>query len=169
MKKPAPIGLLASNQEINNSAKEHAKYKQFIIEYMQQESELSDPSELVVYLAETYHTDPKIRLNKKTGAKTKWSDYLNCAIRVEVDNLKNKNITRSKAFEILTKKSPWNKLIPKNSKDPNEIFGKADQAARKSKLYPVMVRARLFSESTNDLESYYKNIESAIKEVAKKN
>jgi hypothetical protein len=169
MKKPASLGLLASKQEINDSSKEYERYKKFIIEYVQQESGLSDPSELVVYLAETYHADPKIRLKRKTGAKIKWSDYLNCAIAVEVDNLKIKNKTRSKALEILTTKSVWHKLIPKNSKDPFGLFDKADKAARNSKLYPQMVKARLFSESTNDLDSYYKSIESAIREVAKKN
>ena len=169
MKKPIPLGLLAGKQEIKNYNEEYANYKKFMIEYIQQESGLADLSDLVVYLAETYHTDPKIRLKKKTGAKTKWSDYLNCVIAVEVDNLKIKNRTRLKSLEILTTKSPWNKLIPKNSKDPLGIFDKADKAARDSKLYPLTIKARLFSESTNDLDGYYKCIESAIKEVAKKN
>jgi hypothetical protein len=169
VKRPLKPALLASTQEKNQYLKEYAKYKKYIIKHIQSESALSDLSDLIVYLSETYHTDPKIRLKKKTGAKTKWSDYLNCAVAVEVDNLKIKNRTRSKALEILITKSAWNKLIPKNSKDPFGLFNKADKAARNSKLYPQMVKARLFSESTNDLDGYYKCIESAIQEVAKKN
>jgi hypothetical protein len=169
VKRPLKPGLLASDQEIDQYLTEYAKYKKYIIQHIQSESGLSDLSDLIVYLSETYHTDPKIRLKQKIGAKTKWSDWLNCSIAVEINHLRKQNITRIKALKALTNDPLWNKLIPKNSKDPQGLFDKADKAGKKLKLYPVMIKARLYSQEKNELDEYYESIESAIEEAVKKN
>ena len=166
MKKPAQPGLLAKNSEVKEYSKQLASYKKEMLEVLRAESGLNDLQDLVVYLAEAYH--PRLRIKQKVGAKTKWSDLLNCAVAVEVDILKKEYSTRKSAIENLTEMSPW-KIIVRNSKDPLGLFDKADKAGRKSKFYPVLKQARLYSITIDDLSNYQKTINSLVIDAVKKN
>jgi hypothetical protein len=166
MKKPTQPSLLADKTEARDYRKQYSSYKKELLEVLKAESGLSDPKDVVIYLAESYH--PILRIKQKVGAKTRWGDFLNCAVAVEIDLLRNELSTRKSALESLVDKSPWRKLVI-NSKDPYGLFDKADKAGHKSKFYQILKQAYLYSAKINDLASYQKTVDSLINDAIKKN
>jgi len=166
MKPPKKLGLLAMHGDLSEASKEHARYETFVTDLIKKESGLTRDIDLLLFVAEKYH--PKLRIKKKIGAKTKWSELLNCMVAVEIDSLKRLKMNRKTAIETLLEKPMWNRLV-KKSRDPYGLFDKADKAGRKSKLYLVAGNARKYSEVTNGLTEYQKDIEDLITDVLKKN
>lgn len=166
MNRPIQPGLLEGNDVAREYKKQYASYKKELLAVLSAESGLSDPHDLVVYLTELYH--PRLRIKQKVGARTRWSDYLNCAVAVEVDFLRVELSTRKSAIESLVDTLPWEKLVT-NSKDPFGLFDKADKAGRKSKFYQILKQARLYSIKINDLPSYQKTVNSLVADALKKN
>jgi len=166
MKPPKKLGLLATQGDFSNASEEYARYETFVTDLIKKESGLTRDIDLLLFVAGKYH--PKLRIKKKVGAKTKWSELLNCMVAVEIDSLKRLKMNRMTAIETLLEKPMWNKLV-KNSRDPYGLFNNADKAGRKSKLYPVAGKARNYFEVTNALTEYQKDIENLITEALKKN
>ena len=166
MKPPKELGLLATQEELSGVIEEWAKYKTFVTDAIKKESGLTRDIDLLLFVVHKYH--PELRIKKKIGAKTKWSELLNCMVAVEIDSLKRLKVNRKTAIETLLEKPMWNKLV-KNSRDPYGLFHNADKAGRKSKLYPVAGKARKYSEVANALIEYQKDIEDLITEALKKN
>lgn len=166
MKKPTQPGLLADKAESRDYRKQYSTYKKELLEVLTAESGLSDPKDLAVYLAESYH--PRLRIKQKVGAKTKWGDFLNCAVAVEIDLQRTELCTRKSALESLVDKSPWRNLVI-GSKDPYGLLDKADKVGRKSNFYPILKQAYLYSAKINDIENYQKTIDGLINDAIKKN
>ena len=166
MKPPKKLGLLAMHGDFSEASKEYARYETFITDLIKKESGLTRDIDLLLFVAEKYH--PKLRTKKKVGAKTKWSELLNCMVAVEIDSLKRLKMNRKTAIEMLLEKPIWNRLV-RDSRDPFGLFDKADKVGRKSRLYSVARDAQKYSEVTNTLTEHQKNIEELITEALKKN
>ena len=166
MKPPKELGLLATQEELSGVIEEWAKYKTFVTDAIKKESGLTRDIDLLLFVVHKYH--PKLRIKQKIGAKTKWSELLNCVVAVEIDSLKHLKMNRKTAIETLLEKPMWDRLV-KNSRDPYGLFDKADKVGRKSKLYPAARGARKYSEVTNTLIEYQKDIEELIADALKKN
>lgn len=166
MKPPKKIGLLATQEELEEYQEDRTKYELFVTNFIKSESGLSRDIDLLIFLAEKYH--PKLQKKKKVGAKTKWDDHLNTVIAVEIDSLKKVCGTRKNAIEQLISDPLWAFLI-KNSKDPFSLFDKADKAGhKKNHIFNVYRDARQYAIETNSLDEYKKEIAWEIKNASRK-
>lgn len=166
MKRPMKPGLLALKKEVRQYQKNLGIYKNHLIAHMQEESGLIAPQDLVMYLAEKYH--PKYSVKQKVGAKTKWSDLLNCIVAVEIEALRDEFGTRKAAIDYLAVTAPWNKLT-KDSNDPSGLINKAVVVGKNSRFFSIVKKARLYAVHTGSLSSYQKDNVDLIREALKKN
>ena len=99
MKKPDNLSLI---DLLRYSAEDHlkydisvAKYKEYILKSLVKEVGSSALFDIIFYLAEKYH--PTLKVKHKRGAKTKWSEYLNAMIAVEVQSHRNAGLLLKEA------------------------------------------------------------------------
>jgi hypothetical protein len=166
MKKPIKPGLLATKKDVGQYQKDLNIYKSYLATLIHEESGLSSPQDLVMYLVEKYH--PKYSIKQKVGAKTKWSDLLNCVIAVEIAALRAEFDTRQSTIDYIAATLPWKRLT-KDSRDPYGLINKAATTGKKSKFFKIVQKARLHAVATGTLSQYQKDNDDLIREALKKN
>jgi hypothetical protein len=164
MKKTTSLSLLSAKTESNDPL---VSYREGVINYIMEESGKTSLSDLVLYMYVMYH--PNCIPTKKRGAKTKWNEFLNCAVAAEVNALKSRKKNRKTVIDEMTLDPRWKKLIKESSKDPSGNLSSAEKDGKKLALYPLMVNARKFAVENDDLVRYYKHIDLEIRKATKKN
>jgi hypothetical protein len=163
MKKIQSLGLLSAKIDPDDPL---VPYREGVINYIMEESGKTSLPDLVLYMYVMYH--PNWIPTKRRGAKTKWSEFLNCAVAAEVNALKDRKKNRKTVIDEMTVDPRWKKLIKESSKHPSENISCAEKDGKKLALYPLMVNARKFAVENDDLVRYYKHIDLEIRKAIKK-
>jgi hypothetical protein len=147
MKKPNNLSLA---DLLRFSAKDHqehdiavARYKEYVLRTLIEEVNSSEPFEIIFYLAEKYH--PKLKLKHKRGAKTKWADYLNAMIAVEVQSHRDSGLLLKEAVWKVSKENRWKSLFKKTSDKGIGLINKAYKNGKKLDTYPIALKSYYLS------------------------
>lgn len=165
MKKPKPLGLLASKSEISAAIAIEKEYSDRLIADLLTEYQCSSLENLIVVLAEEFH--PKYKIKNRRGTKVKWSSFLKALLSSEISRLQKKNQPRKSAIYELMESKPWAKLL-RNSKEPYELIISMDKQGRKLPLYSAINSAYKLALLEDELHKWEEMINSSIDEALEK-
>ncbi len=153
MKKPDNLSLI---DLLRYSAEDHlkydisvAKYKEYILKSLVKEVGSSALFDIIFYLAEKYH--PTLKVKHKRGAKTKWSEYLNAMIAVEVQSHRNAGLLLKEAVWKVSKENRWTNLFKKTSDKGVQLINRAYKNGKKSKSYEIAFKSYKLSKEGDPL------------------
>lgn len=137
MKKPKSPALLADDIEFKRYRDELYKYYSYLLEEIQEESNLKDPTSIVIYLCEKYH--PNLKIKEKRGAKIKWSSLLKATLTIDLESRKKKHRLVKNAIYELIQDPNWAKMF-KQSDSTFELIKKLSLDGKKDKLSYKLVK-----------------------------
>lgn len=161
-KKPKEVGLLATHQEIELYLHQDSKYKKDAVEYLLNKYAIDSLENLIIHMAEMY--EQEFIIHKKRGAKTKWSELLNCLVAHEIQDIKSTGISQKTAIYELLTHSRWQSLV-KKSIDQHGLISKANKVGKKSRFFSSVTNYHKFLKQTHNLDEWNQLIDSYIKEA----
>ena len=122
---------------------EVAKYEEFVLRTLIDEVGSPKPFDIIFHLAEKYH--PKLKVKFKRGVKTKWGDYLNAMIAVEVQSYRDTGMLLKEAVWKVSKENRWKPLFRKASDKGIGLINKAYKSGKKSNSYKIALKSHYLS------------------------
>jgi hypothetical protein len=148
MKKPNNLSL---SDMLRFSAEDHlkhdiavAKYKEYILRTLIEEVGSPAPFDIIFHLIEKYH--PILKVKHKRGVKTKWGDYLNAMIAVEVQTYRDSGMMLKEAVWEVSKENRWKALFRKTTDKGIQLINKAYKSGKKSDSYPIALKSHYLSK-----------------------
>lgn len=142
MKKPNSLTLADLLRFTAEDRRNHdikvAKYREFVLASLIKEVGSSAPYEIIFHLAEKYH--PTLKVKHKRGAKTKWGDYLNAMIAVEVQAHRDSGLLLKEAIWKVSKENRWKALLKGASDKGLALINKAYKNGKKLDSYSLALK-----------------------------
>lgn len=142
MKKPNNLTLADLLRFTTEDRRKHdtkvAKYREFVLTSLIKEVGSSEPFEIIFHLGEKYH--PTLKVKHKRGAKTKWGDYLNAMIAVEVQYHRDSGLLLKEAIWKVSEENRWKVLLKNTSDKGLALIDKAYKNGKKLDSYSLALK-----------------------------
>lgn len=170
MKKPNNLTLVNILRFTADDHRKHdeevAKYQLYVLKRVCEEAQSKDLIEIIFYLTEKFH--PTLKIRHKRGAKTKWAEFLNAMIAVEVQSNRDSGILLKEAIWKVAKENRWKALIKNTSDEGYGLINRAYKNGKKNKSYIVAKKAYALSEKGEKPFNWDETARNTVKKALSK-